>query len=337
MIYGQYAKSYGNRGGGNYKVVSESDAIINYLIKEQNNYNNLLLNESYITEEERLVMEAKYEVLQEAVAGALIAAIIAILSAIVALIVAFIKMMGKGSEKLKEKVKSKETSEQSDDKDKKLIEDIKKIVDDLDIELIMNTKKDDLMNFSYVDLTEDGNVTEVVEMFKSIKDDIKEIFRINKNTSADEALKIVNPIYDTATESSQEITELKEAFSGKRNLLFEMATKESIQGGPTKAKDEIKKFANSGYFDRAKKDQEGIRKEIDEVKSFIDKNARPVQKAVRPDMHGGDKRFTEVSKKVNGVFSYVKGIADNMKNLMNKWAEFESFRFKYCNIVLNYC
>ena len=105
MIYGQYAKSYGNRGGGNYKVVSESDAIINYLIKEQNNYNNLLLNESYITEEERLVMEARLEAINEAAVGAIIAAIIALITAIGILFGKLISMMGKGKDKVVENIK----------------------------------------------------------------------------------------------------------------------------------------------------------------------------------------------------------------------------------------
>ena len=105
MIYGQYAKQYGNRGGGNYKVVSESDAIINYLIKEQNNYDNLLLNESYIDDKERLVMEARLEAINEAAVGAIIAAIIALITAIGILFGKLISMMGKGKDKVVENIK----------------------------------------------------------------------------------------------------------------------------------------------------------------------------------------------------------------------------------------
>lgn len=104
MIYGQYAKQYANNKN-KFSIVSESDAIIDYLFKEQNQYKNLLLTESFFDEEERLVMEAKYQVLQEAVTGVIITAVISVLAILGALLIKFLSMMKQGSSKVKENVK----------------------------------------------------------------------------------------------------------------------------------------------------------------------------------------------------------------------------------------
>jgi hypothetical protein len=77
-------------GGG---VVSESDAIINFLEEERSFYKNTILTESYMDEEERMVLEAKVQALNEAVAGVIIAAIIAAVGALISAIIGFISMM----------------------------------------------------------------------------------------------------------------------------------------------------------------------------------------------------------------------------------------------------
>ena len=69
-------------------IQSEKDAMLEALESELNYYNNLFLNESgYVDESTRMVLEAKREVLQEAVGAALIAAIIAAITALIALII----------------------------------------------------------------------------------------------------------------------------------------------------------------------------------------------------------------------------------------------------------
>lgn len=69
-------------------IQSEKDAMLEALESELNYYNNLFLDESgYVDESTKMVLEAKREVLQEAVGAALIAAIIAAITALIALII----------------------------------------------------------------------------------------------------------------------------------------------------------------------------------------------------------------------------------------------------------
>jgi hypothetical protein len=98
MIYGQLAKSMSSTRGG--VVVSESDAIIKFLQQESNEYRNSVLNESYLSNEERIVYEAKIEALNEAVTGAIIAAIVAAVGALIALVAKIISTLSSGQQKL---------------------------------------------------------------------------------------------------------------------------------------------------------------------------------------------------------------------------------------------
>ena len=56
MLFGEFGKKFGSMN--NPKVLSESDAIIEYMMNEAKQYENILLTESFFDEEERLVMEA---------------------------------------------------------------------------------------------------------------------------------------------------------------------------------------------------------------------------------------------------------------------------------------
>jgi hypothetical protein len=122
MIYGQLAKNMSYRGG---VIVSESESILKYLQNEVDSYNNMILSESYIDEQERVIMEAKIEALNEAVAGAIIAAIVAAIGALIALIVKLISMMRKGGEKIKgsanDKKSTDDDSTKTSDTEKKYI------------------------------------------------------------------------------------------------------------------------------------------------------------------------------------------------------------------------
>lgn len=125
MVYGNFARTLGTaRGGENLTIneVSESDSIINFLLNESENYNNLILNESYVTEEERFIAEAKLQAIQEAVSGAIIAAIVALVGAIILFLTKFIGMMQKGSSetsnKINEATKQASDNSESSKKDK---------------------------------------------------------------------------------------------------------------------------------------------------------------------------------------------------------------------------
>jgi hypothetical protein len=117
MIYGQLAKKMSYRA----ETVSESDAIIKFLKNEVDQYNNTFITESYMMDsDERMVLEAKLEVLNEAVTGVIIAAIIAAVGALIALIVKFISVLKDGHEKLSKKVDEKtKKDEEKSDKDEK--------------------------------------------------------------------------------------------------------------------------------------------------------------------------------------------------------------------------
>lgn len=127
MIYGHYAKEYANTSKSKFCIMSESEAIINYMIEEQNHYTNLLLNETYIDDKERIVMEAKIEAIREAFSGVIITAVITILGVLSALLVKFLSMLKQGSSKVKDNAKKvadnikkegqKETSNTKDNND----------------------------------------------------------------------------------------------------------------------------------------------------------------------------------------------------------------------------
>lgn len=84
MIYGNIVRQYENSRYNDINnlfsisAVNEADTILESIQKESDNYRSLL-EDSFLTEDERLVLEAKYEVIQEAVGAAMIAAIIAAL------------------------------------------------------------------------------------------------------------------------------------------------------------------------------------------------------------------------------------------------------------------
>lgn len=122
MIYGSLAKQYGNN---TYKPMSESDSIIKYLLREQNNYE-VILNESYIDDKERLIVESKIQVIQEIAMGAIVAAIIAVITAIITLIVALGKSMGSSANNLKKVIK--ESEKKNEDSLKNMSEKIDKEV-----------------------------------------------------------------------------------------------------------------------------------------------------------------------------------------------------------------
>lgn len=81
MIYGNYIQTVPT-------LQSEKEAMLEALENELTYYNQLFLNEScFLDENTKMILEAKREVLQEAVGVALIAAIIAAIGALIALII----------------------------------------------------------------------------------------------------------------------------------------------------------------------------------------------------------------------------------------------------------
>ena len=128
MIYGNVVKQYErNSYGGvltpSYNSIDESSYILESLYKEQDNYSNLL--EYCIDDNEREILEAKYEVITEAVGAAIIAAIIGVLIAIGGIILVIMGLFRKGASKLASECKNVEN------KLKAIVEDNKKIADEI--------------------------------------------------------------------------------------------------------------------------------------------------------------------------------------------------------------
>lgn len=131
MIYGNVVKQYARSKYGyisEAEIVTESEAILEALQHEYDNYNNIVMNESYFADDhERALNEARLEVIQEALSGAIIAAIIAGIAALIGIIVAVVLILKKGKDKLKEKTGDK-PEDLSEAEKKKIVDDVDEIV-----------------------------------------------------------------------------------------------------------------------------------------------------------------------------------------------------------------
>lgn len=133
MIYGNVVRQYANDKHGyvdkpSIATISESDAILEALQSEYDNYSNIVMNESYImNDREKIVLEAKMQAIHEALGAAIVAAIIAAVGDIIAIIAAIIKILSKGTEVM-DKAKSKKAAEigksLSTEKKKEIVEKI---------------------------------------------------------------------------------------------------------------------------------------------------------------------------------------------------------------------
>lgn len=331
MIYGQLARNY---GGNNYKVVSEGDAILEYMFSEAKQYQNLMLTESFFDDEDKLVMEAKYQVLQEAISGAIIAAIIAVLGAIAGLIVLIIKLVKKGKEKLKEKAKAGVTADLTDEQKKELTEKIKAHVDSVKW---TNVDKSKLMNFCTFDFI--GSSSTIMMMKNAVRSMISQISplsNISSSSSADNLKSIVNSFYD-------DIKKINDLFVSKNvtkdsfrddNLCFKSSLETGVSGGPVAARAEVNKFMQSNYFDRSTKEQEGMKGDIDKIEKFLNENQEKIKTAT--DTKDKDSDYTDASSKLNEGLKLMKDMLDTYRAAIKQWYQIELFRLKYCQIVMEY-
>lgn len=103
MIYGNIVRQYENN---NYPVINidESSMILESLYREQDNYSSLL--EYCMDDNEREILEAKYEVITEVVGAAIIAAILAVLAVIGTIIGVAISLFKKGTSNLSNNIQS---------------------------------------------------------------------------------------------------------------------------------------------------------------------------------------------------------------------------------------
>lgn len=341
MIYGQVAKTYSgpNQGGGDFNIVSESDAIMDYLMNEANQYEEIIMNESFLDEQSRLIMEAKLTAIHEAVSGAIIAAIVAILTAIIALIAKFIKMMKDGQTKIKFKFGKGSSESNSKDlteeQEKELNSKIEALISSLNY-----SNKEKLKNYSDNDITDSRVIRVGKSLFKDILSWFKSLSSIDKSVDADKAKSIIEPVYNNIQSIKSEFDQANlksESFEGDNNLFFDVFVLSSVHGGPVAARRYAKAFISSGYYDKTVKIQDQITKEVDETKKFLDGNSKKLLSAVHPDNHGSKAEFNNVFSMLNNTFKTIKEYTSLFRTMMAKWAEAEKFRLSYCNIVAQYC
>lgn len=331
MIYGQLAKQY---GANNYKVVSESDAILEYMFSEAKQYQNLVLTESFFDDEERLVMEAKMEILQEAISGAIIAAIIAALAAIAGLIVLIIKLVKKGKEKLKEK--AGDVSDISDEQKKELEEKIKAHAETAKWS---NANKEKLVNFCDYDFTNSETISMMRNIIRSVISQIGPLSSLSSSSSTDNLKSIVNSFYDNIKKDHEEYEDAGwyKMEKGKEegfNVFSDIYERTSMSGGPVAARSAVNKFMQSNYFDRSETEQKKMKEDIDKISKFLDENKDKIQSATQTKDKDSD--YTDASNKLNEGLKLLKGILDTYKDIIRQWTQLETFRMKYCSIVMSY-
>lgn len=330
MVYGGFARSLSNKGGGNFvEQVSESDAVLEFLMNECDNYSNMFLTESFVDEKERIVAEAKLQALQEAVTGAIIAAIIAVLTAIIALILKFSGMLKKGSEALKKKFsKEKAAKALTPEQVEEIKAKVKPLVDGINFRA-----KDRLMYFSDAEFGT-GPIDDVKKNINDLKSSINSLINTINSSSDVQAIKSECDKFkkhiDEIEFDNTAMDQIKQT-----NLFYEMMIGETIMD-MGKAVQAAKSMIDNKYFDKATKMQDEITREIDDLKKVVESNGRKVQAKVHPDAHGGGKEWTEVSAIVNGGFKTVKDVCGVIKLLISQWAEAERFRLSYANILASY-
>lgn len=292
------------------------------------------MNESFISDEERMVIEAKIEVLQEAVSGAIIAAVVAVLGAIIALLIKFSGMLKEGFGKLKTKMKGKPkesvslTEEQKNELEKRISD----LVDGLNFK---SPNKDKLKRFSDADIVNDENFKEIEFLTQFLPELSKEVVSIIDISGVDAMAEKVKPVLVDIKNHSKEVQVAKDAME-QTNIFFEVFA-ETAKTNPTDSISVCKKFLDGGYFDKATKMQDGMNKKASEAKKIIEQNQKKILVKIHPDQHIDEsEKYNELSKNVSYAFNSIKEIANVIKTAMTQWVAAEKFRLSYCNICISY-
>lgn len=103
MIYSSVVKQYETNKGHTYQSIDESGFMLKFLQEERNNYKNLL--ENCIDSNQREILEAKYEVIQESVVVVIITAIIAVIGVIIKIMKSAGTVASTGTSKINEQIK----------------------------------------------------------------------------------------------------------------------------------------------------------------------------------------------------------------------------------------
>lgn len=278
MIYGNIVRQYENSRYNDINnlfsisAVNEADTILESIQKESDNYRSLL-EDSFLTEDEREILEAKYEVIQEAVGAAMIAAIIAAIGALIGLMVLLVKFFNKSSSTVTEKLK----------------ENLKKDIDDKSKDI--ETKHDELKNINNDQAKKNKETRDRLDATKSkrekekLEKELRDLKRDNLERELDESEKILKAAKEVEAIYKRGVANINNyKFSSESiNYIVKNAIPKKGDG------DSISKISTIFYSDYINKDC---------VKNFI-KNANEVLKAIKdPGDRYSEDKAVELSDKL---------------------------------------
>lgn len=336
MVYGNFARSLGNEGVGNFKEqVSESDAVLEFLMNECNNYNNLFVNESFVDDKERIIAEAKMQVLTEAVGTAIIIALIAVLTAIIAFIVKFISMSKKAGDSISKAFKDafnikEPTAEQLKSAHEK--------IDNLVNNLNYNGNKEKLKNFSDLDFVNGETIKSMENLFSDLLHKAQDI--INSILSVENIISKSKSVNDELMKIESDLKTISE----NENPFFDLMVRNS--GNPFTSTDpksaltmykSIKEFyIDNGYFKKCEAKQTKINDDASKLKTYLEQNQKKFLAKLHPDNHIGESdNYTKAFQQANAAFRSMKDCASYAQKIMTKWAQAEQFRKSYVNIIIS--
>lgn len=336
MVYGNFARSLGNEGSDNFKEqVSESDAVLEFLINECNNYNNLFVNESFIDDKERIVAEAKLQALTEAVGTAIIIALIAVLGAIIAFIAKFISMSKKAgdtiSKAFKDIINIKEPTEEQ-------LKSAKDKIDTLVNNLNYSGNKEKLKDFSDLDFANGETIRSMENLFSNLLHKAQDI--INSISLVENIISKSKSVNDELMKIESELKTVSE----NENPFFD--TMASNSGNPFTSSDpksaltmykSIKDFyIDKGYFKKCEAKQTKINDDASKLKTYLEQNQKKFLAKLHPDNHRNETgNYTEAFQHANSAFKSMKDCASYAQKIMTKWAQAEQFRKSYVNIIIS--
>ncbi|MCM1440347.1 MAG: hypothetical protein NC131_14255 [Roseburia sp.] len=335
MVYGNFAKSL-SKNNENITMISESKSIINFLENEYNNYNSLLLNESFSSDTEKLVIESKMKVLQESITGALIVAIIAIIGALIALITKFISMMQNGKDTISDnmdKMGRSMNQNSSRNKDKEISEAIQYAKNYIEGRSNSNIIYEYMMNiFNAVeyDITNSGINN---DEFKGFCD-----YNFCKFAPVNDIKLIENNIIKASESNgnfklvwSDSVKDISKFVSSDGKLSYlNLITKynEMVREKTSTIVRSVNPFLKSGIFEESKKIQEKMTKDLNSLKKTYEKYRKNNFNA--DDITNDEKR----TKFINEMLNVNQDTLNEINRYIQTWAKLEQHRIKYCNIVI---
>jgi hypothetical protein len=341
MIYGQAAKDICSSYRG--KVVSEGDAVLEFLQSEIQAYNTIVFNESYIDEEERMIAEAKLQALNEAFVGAIIAAIVALIGVVIAIIAKATGLFQKAANDMKEtreKIKNNaknvgaaKPKTVTADQIEAIKTKVKEIANKLNYE-----HKDQITGYSDENFMEINLIPDGPKVFKELLEQAKRICTITSSSSADEAKEVIesvseemNKLRDDYFTSGYDFNDLKKDNEGQKNTFLDSYIKKQVP-----FKDDMRFLDHNYYYNKAVQIQKNTETEAEALKDYLDKNSKNIKKNLHPDSHGGDNAFNGIFVDANKIFDSMKDIIESYKVILTKWVEAESFRLKVSNVYFSY-